>query len=134
MYCIIWRFYKKHGITPYVVSKFPDVRDYGQELPEGKKSEKTSLRRPSYGSETPGWNDKIGLLDLFNSYKDSGKYIDGATINIDYNTVEDVMVFKSRDVAQEYLASLNKLDWISGEATIVLQKEINSLKDLPAFQ
>ena len=49
MYCIVWRHYKSDGITPYVISKYPDQLEADRQ-PELQAIVKTSstLRPVSY--------------------------------------------------------------------------------------
>jgi len=71
---------------------------------------------------------------LFNSYTESKKILENIVIHLDYNTLEDQIVFDSQESAKSYLEELMKLDWSRANPTIIFEKEINSLKELPAFQ
>ena len=39
MYCIVWRHYNADGLTPYVISKFPDKEEVDAQHEEAREDE-----------------------------------------------------------------------------------------------
>lgn len=132
MYCIIWRHYKKDGIIPFTVSKYPDKFELKLDPTLDSNKQHSSLRSTKDGE--PDFKDHREMRDLFNSYTESKKILENIVIHLDYNTLEDQIVFDSQESAKSYLEELMKLDWSRANPTIIFEKEINSLKELPAFQ
>lgn len=135
MYCIVWRHYKSDGITPYIISKYPDQleADRQPELQDKVRAKQSSLR-PTGTSKTLGGKQVVELGEFYNEQEANGNVVANKVIDVDYNTMEDILVFKDKQASDIYLKFLNEIHWTRCEHTIVMQKEIQDLKELPAFQ
>lgn len=135
MYCIVWRHYKSDGITPYIISKYPDQleADRQPEL-QDKVMAKKSVLRPKGSHKSMGGKENMKLGVFYQEQIANGNVINQKTIDLDYNTMEDILVFKDKQASDIYLKFLSEIDWTSGKHKIVIQKEIQDLKELPAFQ
>lgn len=135
MYCIVWRHYKSDGITPYIISKYPDQleADRQPELQDKVRAKQSSLR-PTGTSKNLGGKQVVELGEFYNEQEANGNVVANKVIDVDYNTMEDILVFKDKQASDIYLKFLNEIHWTRCEHTIVMQKEIQDLKELPAFQ
>tara|TARA_B100001057_G_C22811698_1_gene935684 strand:+ start:1530 stop:1934 length:405 start_codon:yes stop_codon:yes gene_type:complete len=134
MYCIVWRHYKSAGITPYVVSKYPDQLEADRQPELQDKVKLRSTLRPKGLYKSMGGKENIKLGVFYQEQIANGNVVDQKTIDLDYNTIEDILVFKDKQASDLYLQFLSEIDWTSGYHTIVMQKEIANLKELLAFQ
>lgn len=134
MYCIVWRHYKSDGITPYIISKYPDQveADRQSELQAIVKTKPTLRPKGSHKSLGGKENAKLGIF--YKEQEANGNVVDQKTIDIDYNTMEDILVFKDKQASDLYLKFLSEIDWTLGDHEVMVQKEISSLKELSAFQ
>jgi len=135
MYCIVWRHYKSDGITPYIISKYPDPleADRQPELQDKVKAKQSSLR-PTGSHKSLGGKNIIELGEFYNNQEKIGNVVANKVIDVDYNTMEDILVFKDKQASDIYLKFLSEIHWTNCDHTIVMQKEIANLKELPAFQ
>ena len=134
MYCIVWRHYKSDGITPYIISKYPDQveADRQSELQAIVKTKPTLRPKGSHKSLGGKENAELGIF--YKEQEANGNVVDQKTIDIDYNTMEDILVFKDKQASDLYLKFLSGIDWTLGDHEVMVQKEISSLKELSAFQ
>jgi len=135
MYCIVWRHYNSKGITPYPISKFPCEDDVIRQ-PElaDKLVPRTALRQMATNKSLGSPADMTDLGKFYDEQLAIGNVIVNKIIDIDYNTMEDILVFKDKQASQLYLKFLDTQRWTVNESEIVLEKEIKELKELPAFQ
>ena len=134
MYCIVWRHYKSDGITPYVISKYPDQLEADRQ-PELQAIVKTSSTlRPKGAHKSLGGKNIKELGEFYNEQEANGNVVANKVIDVDYKTIEDILVFKDKQASDTYLKFLNEIHWTNCDHTIVMQKEIQDLKELPAFQ
>ena len=134
MYCIIWRHYNADGLTPYVISKFPDEAEVKAQPELAPLLKKESILRPLKENKSLMGKDTIKFRDVFNRMLKSGDIITCKIIDIDFNVMEDTIVFKSKNSADMYLKDIEPLDWTAFDTEIILQKEIKELNELSAFQ
>jgi hypothetical protein len=133
MYCIVWRHYNLNGITPYVVSKYPNEWDYYHQ-PELKDKKRGYKLRPDNAHKTMGGKDVEELGKFYREQVANGNVVANKVIDIDYNTIEDTLVFKSKEACDIYLKKLSEVDWTKSDHIIVIEKEIKDLKELPSFK
>tara|TARA_B100000965_G_C18911374_1_gene464713 strand:- start:56 stop:460 length:405 start_codon:yes stop_codon:yes gene_type:complete len=134
MYCIVWRHYKSDGITPYNISKYPDIIE-AQRQSELMSSVKTrSSLRPIGSHKSLGGKNLKELGKFYNNQEKIGNVVANKVIDVDYNTMEDILVFKDKQASDIYLKFLSEIHWTNCDHKIVMQKEIANLKELPAFQ
>ena len=133
MYCIVWRHYNSNGITPYVVSKYPNEDDWYHQ-PELQAKKSGNKLRPDNAHKTMGGKDVVELGKFYREQVANGNVVANKVIDIDYNTIEDTLVFKSKEACDIYLKKLSEVDWTKSDHIIVIEKEIKNLKELPAFQ
>jgi hypothetical protein len=133
MYCIVWRHYSETGITAYNISKYPDSYDAILQPELDAKYSKSTLR-PTGTSKSLGGKNVKELGEFYNEQVANGNVVALKVIDLDYNTMEDTLVFKDKEASELYLKKLSEIDWTLYEHKIILQKEIKSLKELSAFQ
>ena len=134
MYCIVWRHYKLDGITPYIISKYPDQMEADRQ-PELQAIVKTrATLRPKGAHKSLGGKNIKELGKFYDKQEANGNVVANKVIDIDYNTMEDILVFKDKQASEIYLKFLSEIHWTNCDHTIVIQKEIQDLKELPAFQ
>ena len=134
MYCVVWRHYKATGISPYIISKYPDEEDAKRQPELAKLVKKYSSLRPIGTQKSMGGKENAKLGVFYKEQIANGNVVTQKTIDLDYNTIEDILVFKDKQASDFYLEFLSEIDWTSGDHEIVVQKEISSLKELSAFQ
>ena len=78
--------------------------------------------------------DTDKFRDIFNRMEQAGDIITCKVVDIDFNTMEDTIVFKSKNSADAYLKDIESLEWTIFDTEIILQKEIKELNELSAFQ
>ena len=64
----------------------------------------------------------------------AGDIITCKVIDLDFNVMEDTIIFKSKNSADAYLKDIESLHWTKFDTEIILQKEIKDLNELSAFQ
>tara|TARA_A100001011_G_scaffold369063_1_gene424020 strand:+ start:9356 stop:9760 length:405 start_codon:yes stop_codon:yes gene_type:complete len=134
MYCIVWRHYNADGLTPYVISKFPDQEEVDAQPELAPLLKQASVLRPKGVGKSLMGKDTDKFRDIFNRMQKAGDIITCKVIDIDFNTMEDIIIFKSKNSADMYLKDIEPLEWTIYDTEIILQKEIKELKDLSAFQ
>jgi hypothetical protein len=134
MYCIVWRHYNSKGITPYVISKYPNEDDMRKQPELKSKVKSVNKLRPDNANKTMGGKDVVELGEFYREQVKNGNVVTNKIIDIDYNTIEDTLVFKNKEASDIYLKKLSELDWTASEHIIVIEKEIKDLKELPSFK
>jgi hypothetical protein len=134
MYCIVWRHYNSKGITPYVISKYPNEDDWYHQPELKSKVKSVNKLRPDNANKTMGGKDVVELGKFYREQVKNGNVVTNKIIDIDYNTIEDTLVFKNKEASDIYLKKLSELDWTASEHIIIIQKEIKDLKELPSFK
>ena len=134
MYCIVWRHYSKDGLTPYVISKFPDEEEVKAQPELAPLYRKEAILRPLLVAKGLEGKDTDKFRDVFRRMEKAGDIITCKVIDIDFNTMEDIIVFKSKNCADAYLKDIEPMEWTIFDTEIILQKEIKELNELSAFQ
>ena len=134
MYCIVWRHYNADGLTPYVISKFPDKEEIEHQPELAPLFRENAVLRPKGWSKSLRGKDTDKFRDIFNNMLKAGDIITCKVIDIDFNTMEDIIVFKDKKSADVYLKDIQPLEWTIFDTEIILQKEIKDLNELSAFQ
>tara|TARA_B000000557_G_C20650617_1_gene390402 strand:- start:32 stop:436 length:405 start_codon:yes stop_codon:yes gene_type:complete len=134
MYCIVWRHYSTDGLTPYVISKFPDEDEVKHQPELAPLFRQEAILRPLGVNKSLMGKDTDKFRDIFNRMEQAGDIITCKVVDIDFNTMEDTIVFKSKNSADAYLKDIESLEWTIFDTEIILQKEIKELNELSAFQ
>ena len=134
MYCIVWRHYNADGLTPYVISKFPDKEEVDSQPELAPLFRENIVLRPRGASKSLEGKDTDKYRDVFNRMLKAGDTITCKVIDLDFNVMEDTIIFKSKNSADAYLKDIESLHWTKFDTEIILQKEIKELNELSAFQ
>ena len=67
MYCIVWRHYNADGLTPYVISKFPDKEEIDAQPELAPLFRENVVLRPRGASKSLEGKDTDKYRDVFKS-------------------------------------------------------------------